>query len=242
MNDFKNNSIKNYNMLFPEINLDRLSKAQKIGTILSKFISDLNNKNVLDLGCSNGIITCYLSLFVKNIHGIDMDISGIKGIKTPQNCTFTQSDILSLPIKDNSIDIIICNHVYHWVEFHELFISEIDRVLKPNGYIYFAGPTRFTIIGENNVYLAPILAPKLRNGWIKLWKSKKQYKLNYLFSNQIIKLFKEYEVIPLFPYFVGLKFNSAKILFKLINKLNIISPTAVFLFKKKDLKNEKYNN
>ncbi len=232
MTSLNNKALKEYNNLHPEINKNRLSKAKKILLLLNQFVPDLKNKTVLDLGCSNGIITCFLSYYVKNIEGVDMDISYTNKNKIPQNCTFTQSDILSLPIKENSIDIIICNHVYHWVEFHELFVSEIDRVLKPNGYLYFAGPTRFTIKGENDVYLAPILAPKLRVEWLKIWKSKKKYKLNYLFSNQIIELFKEYDVKPLFPYFVGLNFNSPKILFKLINKLNVISPTAVFLFKK----------
>lgn len=235
MANFEKNATKNYNILFPEININRLSKGHKIETILSNFIKDLNKKNVLDLGCSNGIITCYLSSFVKNIQGVDMDISGTKGIKIPQNCTFTQCDILSLPLEQNSIDIIICNHVYHWVEFHELFVNEISRVLKPNGYIYFAGPTRFTIKGENDVYFASFFPGKLRKLWLTIWNSKKKYELNYLYSRQIIKLFKGYNVIPLFPYFIGVKFNSSKILFYFINKFNIFSPTAVFLFKKNDL-------
>ncbi len=229
-----NFDFKQYNNHYPTINKNRSTKAEKIKLVLEQHISELGSCVVADLGCSNGIITSYLSSFVKKIYGFDIEISQIdKNIDLrPDNCSFIQSNIINLPLENESVDVVICNHVYQWVDNHDLLLQEINRILKPNGSVYFSGPTRFTIYGENKVYFAAIFPIKIRKFWLKLWKGKILYPLNYLYPIQIVRLFRDYDKIVVFPFFLGINFNS-KFLWKIGNSINIISPTAVYLFKKK---------
>ena len=51
---------------------------------------------------------------------------------------FVVSDGTSLPFRASSFDIVVCNHVFEHVIGQRELVSEIYRVLKPNGLCYIA--------------------------------------------------------------------------------------------------------
>ncbi len=51
-----------------------------------------------------------------------------------------KADILDLPFEDNSFDIILCNHVLEHIIDDSKAMSELYRVLKPNGMGIFQIP------------------------------------------------------------------------------------------------------
>lgn len=51
-----------------------------------------------------------------------------------------KADICALPFKDNSFDIILCNHVLEHIPNDKKAISELYRVLKPSGWGIFQIP------------------------------------------------------------------------------------------------------
>jgi len=119
-------------------------KAQKIISVLRDFYGEeaLKNSMVLDVGCAGGIVTKELSNYVERIIGIDIDENSIKIANrdnSGKNITFLVADATSLPIEDESIDIVIGNHIYPYIQKQKKFIKEIKRVLKANGFCYFAG-------------------------------------------------------------------------------------------------------
>lgn len=52
-------------------------------------------------------------------------------------------DIHNLPLRDSSVDAIICMNVLEHVEDPQKAVKEIYRVLKPGGYCYFDTPFIF---------------------------------------------------------------------------------------------------
>ena len=71
---------------------------------------------------------CYIDRFeqMENLDYITADIeSPLAKIKM---------DIHEIPMEDNSIDVIFCNHVLEHVENDIVALGEIKRVLKPNGW------------------------------------------------------------------------------------------------------------
>lgn len=51
-----------------------------------------------------------------------------------------KADICNLPFKDNSFDVILCNHVLEHIPNDTLAMSELYRVLKPGGWGIFQIP------------------------------------------------------------------------------------------------------
>lgn len=53
---------------------------------------------------------------------------------------FLRGDAMSLPLADNTVDVIICAQVYEHVPDDERLFMEINRVLAPGGLVFFSGP------------------------------------------------------------------------------------------------------
>lgn len=77
---------------------------------------------------------CFLDIFknLKNLNYTTADLySPIVDVK---------ADILNLPFKDNSFDIVFCNHVLEHIEDDAKAIKELHRVLRPGGMGIFQVP------------------------------------------------------------------------------------------------------
>ncbi len=97
---------------------------------------------------------CFLKRFkkLKNLDYITADLySPIVDIK---------ADILDLPFKDNSFDIIFCNHVLEHIEDDIKAMRELYRVLKPNGMGIFQIPQDMSL--KNTYEDFSIISPEER--------------------------------------------------------------------------------
>ena len=52
----------------------------------------------------------------------------------PPNLTLLQADASKLPFPDASFDVVLTVHMIHTVENCQVFLDEIERVLKPSGF------------------------------------------------------------------------------------------------------------
>lgn len=73
----------------------------------------------------------------------------IKADLFPNSPEILKVDITSIPFKDQSFDVIICNHVLEHVTDDTLALSELFRVLKPGGIAVLQTP--FSILLENSI-------------------------------------------------------------------------------------------
>lgn len=117
---------------------------------------DLAGKIVLDLGCGTGRDAYTISQLVGQegkVIGVDMTKNQLEiankyidyhmekfGFKKP-NIEFHLGyieDLKSLNIADNSVDIVVSNCVINLSSDKEKVFSEIFRILKPGGELYFS--------------------------------------------------------------------------------------------------------
>jgi ubiquinone/menaquinone biosynthesis C-methylase UbiE len=91
------------------------------------------------------------------------------------------------PIKDNSVDVVYLNWVFHWVTGKEAALSEIFRVLKPGGKagITLSPKELNTITGLNSIFDDVLSRPPYR-GVVRL-KDAPQY-LHGVTTTELIKL------------------------------------------------------
>lgn len=92
---------------------------------------------ILDLGCDDGLWTLKLAKKIgsSNIYGIDVINERLEIAKKSRIIT-KNSDLNNIfPFNDNFFDVIHADQVIEHIAFLDNFISEIQRILKPGGYV-----------------------------------------------------------------------------------------------------------
>lgn len=138
----------------------RRRKARKIVSVLEHFLgtSDLNGLLAIDIGCSTGYTVDTLKDAGCEVIGIDIDVPGVQHAKAQfgDKATFMCADGSALPLADQSIDIVVFNHIYEHVVDADAVMDEIRRVLKKDGVAYFGFANRFGVMEPH--YRLPFLS------------------------------------------------------------------------------------
>jgi ubiquinone/menaquinone biosynthesis C-methylase UbiE len=102
---------------------------------------------VLDLGCGAGVDLCVAALLVGEAgKAIGVDITPLM-VETAQrhakeaglqNVHVVEATLESLPLENESVDIIISNGAINLTSSKEKVFAEVFRVLRPGGNLYFA--------------------------------------------------------------------------------------------------------
>ncbi|HWY28146.1 MAG TPA: class I SAM-dependent methyltransferase [Candidatus Sulfotelmatobacter sp.] len=102
-------------------------------TVAKRLIRRLSKSRLaLDIGCGTGLITRFISS--SQVVGIDINrwnLDRAKG-RIP-DADFLQCDIEHLPLRTGLADFVICTEVVEHLSLPSRSISEIARVMSPNG-------------------------------------------------------------------------------------------------------------
>ncbi len=141
---------KNLSLKSP-ILLDYEYKSHKVGKMLAILkeagvISEKEKELAVDIGCSGGFFTTAITPYFRNVIGIDIDLHALRLANEQQigsNLYYLGADSMSLPLTDESVDLIICNHVYEHVPDPQRLFHEIRRVLAEDGICYLGAASRW---------------------------------------------------------------------------------------------------
>lgn len=105
--------------------------------------ADLNDKDVLEIGCGAGGGAAFIArnYHPKSIIAIDLlpvNITAAEARGSVPGLTFAVGDATSLQFPDNSFDVVVNIESSHSYSSIEKFFSEVKRVLKPAGVFLFA--------------------------------------------------------------------------------------------------------
>ena len=161
----------------------RIQKAKKVINVVSDFTGGMDDKNLLDIGCSTGIMTKYYSKYFKEIDGIDIDEEGIAFAKennSSKNITYTITPIEEFK-SEKKYDVITCSHIYEHVPDSKKLFEKIYSLLKPGGICYFAAGNRYQIYEPHyGLYFLSYFPKKISNIYLKLTKKGDYYYENHL--------------------------------------------------------------
>ena len=113
--------------------------------------SFFENKVVVDGGCGSGKFSATIArLGAKEVIGIDIGKKGLEfarnqARKAPygNNMRFIEGSLLSLPLKDSSVDMVWSNGVIHHTLDYDKCVEEFKRVTKPGGELFLYVNGRF---------------------------------------------------------------------------------------------------
>ena len=158
----------------------RLQKARMVNSILGDYLGDTKDLALLDMSCSNGLMTKQIAESFGTVIGIDIDEGALdhaKEYSSGSNIRYEKMDGLHTCFEDNKFDVVLCSQMYEHVPDPQQLMSEIHRILKPGGVCYFGATSRLKII-ETHYGRIPFLSylPKsLANRYLRLLGKGDQY-------------------------------------------------------------------
>jgi ubiquinone/menaquinone biosynthesis C-methylase UbiE len=110
-------------------------------SFLVRWVKVIPSDRILDVACGTGELERLLTdqYPQQNITGIDVSskmlaVAQEKCVALP-NVSFHQSSVLSLPGKDGQFEVVICANAFHYFDQPVEALTEMKRVLHPNGRV-----------------------------------------------------------------------------------------------------------
>ncbi len=162
-----------------------------------KLVGDVTNKKILDLGCGFGDhAKSYSDNKASSIIGLDnaSKIIEIAKKRNILNSKFILHDLNSkISLESESFDIVVSSLTIHYVKNFELLISEVRRLLKPNGiFIFSTGNSTYISMLKNIDGFDYIMGAKKQDGKLKIYG-------DYFSEKMIIRTWNNGDKVELYP-------------------------------------------
>ena len=173
-----------------------LNNKPKYDEWLEEFESIIANveTEIVDLGCGvTGNNTLYLLEKGKKVVSCDFAEEALNVVKTIKGSKTLKFDMLDeFPFEDNSTDLVIADLSLHYFKEKDTIriISEIKRILKSNGYLFFR------LNSTNSTEYKKIVEKKEKEIESNLFFSKNMEK-RFFDERDINKFFKDFKIICL---------------------------------------------
>lgn len=106
----------------------------------------IEGKRVLDIASGEGYGSYAMSRNAKSVVGVDISAEAVNHARAKYidrtNLTFIEGSAASIPLPDHSVDIVVSFETIEHHDQHEEMMSEIRRVLTPDGLLIMSSPNK----------------------------------------------------------------------------------------------------
>jgi 23S rRNA (guanine745-N1)-methyltransferase len=188
-----------------------LPLAEKVSELVSLYLANCDQAQILDLGCGEGYYTARIAAKLPKpfvINGLDISKVAIRyAAKRYKNINFCVASAYDVPLADNSLDALI--RIYA-----PSLESELQRLIKPQGYIITVTPAPRHLFELREKIYEQVNQHAEENKPLSGFSKIKQLNLNYrlaINNPQIVE-----DLINMTPF--AWKFNPQKMLDLLAEK------------------------
>ena len=101
------------------------------------------NKKVLDMGCRDGVLTRYF-IEGNTVTGLDIDKQALEDCHKNLKIETMWADFsLQIPLPTGSFDVVVAGEVIEHLPYPEITVSEVSRILKPDGLFIGSVPNSY---------------------------------------------------------------------------------------------------
>jgi 2-polyprenyl-3-methyl-5-hydroxy-6-metoxy-1,4-benzoquinol methylase len=177
----------------------RRQKARKLIAVIRHGlgVENLTGLRALDVGCSAGFIADELALAGATTHGVDIDEPGLAKARQRfgDRVDFQVARGEDLPFADDSMDVVVLNHIYEHVVNPEAVVADIHRVLRPGGVLYLGVGHKWQVLEPHHrLPLLSWLPQRLADRYLRLAGKGDHYYEHYYTPAGLRRLFAAYDV------------------------------------------------
>ena len=113
-------------------------------------------KVVLDIASGSGYGTQLLAKKAKKVYGVDVDEQSVRYASENfggRNIEYKVGNAESIPLGDQSVDVVVTFETIEHVKNYRKFIDEIRRILKPDGLAIISTPNDLEFAEGNHFHL-----------------------------------------------------------------------------------------
>jgi len=186
-------------------------------------LEEAAGKQVLDVGCGNGYVTCQFAGAGANVVAVDLtekavELTRARLTQLGLTAEVKQADAEALPFKDETFDTVVSFGVIHHTPDTEKAVEELHRVLKPGGQL------QLMLYHRNSfAYRALFPAKRVLQRGSRGKTASDQVNAVDGSTNPLGKVYSKSEVRSLLHSFTNIDFRSADMFF---NRANLI-PTPL---------------
>ncbi|HEX2914875.1 MAG TPA: class I SAM-dependent methyltransferase [Chloroflexia bacterium] len=108
---------------------------------------------LLDMGCGTGTYLATLRSYWQELYGVEVDEEAAQQAKYLEGLKIHTGDLLSAKFPSNFFDVVVMWHVLEHIANQAEVLLEINRILKPDGYLIIMVPNiasfEFKLFGIN---------------------------------------------------------------------------------------------
>ena len=112
----------------------------------------VRNKRVLDLACGEGYGSYLLAKTAESVVGIDIDEHAIRHARNKyikQSLEFKVGSVTEVPIAgEHLFEVVVCFEALEHIEDHQKLLSEVKRLLTPDGIFIVSTPNKTVYTDE----------------------------------------------------------------------------------------------
>jgi ubiquinone/menaquinone biosynthesis C-methylase UbiE len=126
----------------------------------------LKDKIILDIASGSGYGTNLMAKTAKKVYGVDVDKDAVKYAQanfSKSNIEFKVGDGEKIPLEDNSVDVVVTFETIEHIPDYKKFLSEVKRVLKPDGIAIVSTPNDLEFAEGNHFHLHEFVYKELMN-------------------------------------------------------------------------------
>lgn len=140
--------------------------TDEVGKVLADRVAE-PGQSVLDLCCGQGSLTALMCATGAVVTGLDFSPTMLAiAARTAPDASLHEGDATAMPFADESFDAVVCNFGMMHIADQPKALSEIDRVLRPDGQFLMAtwvgpeaSPAFATVFGGIKTYADMSSAP-----------------------------------------------------------------------------------
>ena len=168
-----------------------ISRYKNVLSLLKEALGgSLKKKIILDVGCGDGVLSCWMAKEGAEVSGVDYSDIAIDCAKKKAGklrVSFRQADAYKLPFPDNYFDGAVSSDVLEHLSVVGDCLKEVKRVLKINGVLVTSTPIRFTEKPLDTLHVTEWFQSEFRELITRVFPRSEFYESHPLFWMELYK-------------------------------------------------------